>query len=192
MALFISACADTRIITLDEPVEQLNNLADYDGDGVIKAREKCDGTIDNALIDNYGCGTQFSRIKPLKIDIKFEHNSYDIPTNAYSEIRKLATFLEKYPEIDVLIEGHTSRVGTVEFNQILSNNRAKAVAQVLANDFYINENRISSIGYGFEQLEVVSDTEQAHATNRRIMAEISHTDNIDELEWNIYTVDKVN
>lgn len=189
-ALVISACADTRVVAIDEPVTQLNDLADYDSDGVIKAREKCDGTTLGALIDNYGCGTKISHIEPFKIDIKFEHNSYEIPASAYVEIRKLANFLEKYPEVNILIEGHTSKVGTRALNQTLSNNRAQAVALVLATDFSIDQHRISSVGYGYEQLEVEGNTEHAHAANRRIMAEISHTESIDELKWTIYTVDQ--
>ena len=73
-AILITACADTSIVTLEEPVEQLNNLIDYDRDGVVKAREKCDGTVTGASIDNYGCGTKTPHTDPLKIDIKFEHN----------------------------------------------------------------------------------------------------------------------
>ena len=38
----------------------------------------------------------------------------------------------------------------------------------------------------------MGDTEQDHAVNRRIMAEISHTESIDELKWTIYTVDQTN
>lgn len=191
-AIFLSACADTRVVKLEDSVEQIHNLADYDSDGVIKAREKCDGTTIGASVDNYGCGIKTSKIEPFKIDIKFEHNSYNIPATTYPEIRKLADFLKKYPELDILIEGHTSKVGTVQFNQILSKNRAIAVAQILANDFKINKDCISSIGYGFERLEEISDTEQAHTVNRRIMVEISHTEHIDELKWTIYTVDQAN
>lgn len=187
----LGACADTRIVTLDDTVKQQHNLIDYDSDGVIKAREKCDETTLGALVDNDGCGTKISNIEPFKVDIQFENNASEIPASAYSEIRKLAEVLEKYPSINVLIEGHTSRVGSAALNQALSNKRAQSVVLVLKNDFHINENRISAIGYGFEKLKVAGDTEQAHAANRRIMAEVSHTDSIDELKWTIYTVDQV-
>ena len=188
----ISACADTGVVTLEKSVEQHNDLIDYDSDGVIKAREKCDGTTLGASIDNYGCGTQISKIEPFKINIKFEHNSYEIPESAYVEIKKLADFLKKHSEINLLIEGHTSKVGTVKLNQKLSNNRAKAVALVLTSEYNIAESRISSIGYGFERLEEIDDTELAHAANRRIMAEVSFTESMDELKWTIYTVDQAN
>lgn len=190
--LFISACADTPIVTLEESVQQLNDLTDYDSDGVVKAREKCDGTAIGAAIDNYGCGTQTSKIMPFKIDVKFVNNSYQLSDQANVEISKLAELLKIYPQINVVIEGHSSKVGVAKLNQVLSNNRAKAVALVLINDFKINEQRISSIGYGFERLENLADTEQAHAENRRIMAEISHTEKIDDLKWTIYTVNQAN
>lgn len=189
---FLSACADTRIVTLEGPVQQRHNLTDYDSDGVIKAREKCDETTIGAAIDNYGCGTKIPQIKPFKIDIKFANDSYQLPEQAHGEISKLAKFLEMYPEIKVVIEGHSSKVGSAKLNQKLSNNRAKAVAMMLANVFEINENRIASIGYGYERLEDFGDSEQAHAVNRRIMAEVSHTEHIDVLKWTIYTVDQAN
>lgn len=190
--LFLSACADTRIVTLEESVQQLHNLTDYDSDGVIKAREKCDDTTIGAAIDNYGCGTKTAQKKPFKIDIKFANDSYQLPEQAHGEISKLATFLEMYPEINIVIEGHTSKVGSAKLNKKLSNKRAKAVAIMLANVFEINENRITSIGYGYERLEDLGDSEQAHAVNRRIMAEVSHIEHIDDLKWTIYTVDQVN
>jgi len=191
-ALLLSACADTGIVSLKEPVVQEYNLIDYDHDGVVKAREKCDKTTLGAAIDNYGCGTKTDKIKPFKLDIKFENNSYVLPASAHNEIKILAEFLEKHPDIKVVIEGHSSKVGLAKLNKELSNNRAKAVALMLVNDFNIDDSRISSIGYGFERLEVIGDNERAHAINRRIMAEISLTESIDELKWTIYTVDQAN
>lgn len=189
--VFITSCADTGLVVMEAPVEQLKNLQDYDSDGVIEAREKCADTVLGATIDNYGCGTQFSTIEPFKVDIKFAHNSFTIPGSAYAEIGDLAAFVDRNRELQVLIEGHTSRLGSAQLNKTLSENRAKAVASVLINDFGISEQRISSIGYGFERLEDAGDTEEAHAANRRIIAELSHTTHGDDMKWTIYTVDQV-
>ena len=190
--LFISACADSKIVTIDAPAEQVHNLHDFDSDGVIKAREKCDGTTLGALIDNNGCGIKTSQVDPFLIDIKFENNSYTIAPFAYAEIKNLAEFLKKHSELNLLIEGHTSKVGSESLNQTLSTKRAEAVALVLINDFNIDKNRVSSKGYGFERLAVAGDNEQAHAANRRIMAELSYTQQVEELKWTIYTVDETN
>lgn len=192
ITLFISACADTNIVTLEKSVEQTNNLIDYDNDGVIKARDKCDSTVINALIDNDGCGTKKSKKDSFSLQIHFENNSYLIPSNAYSEIKQLAKYLDSHPEENIKIEGHTSKVGSNELNQKLSENRAKAVEFVLVNEFNIDSERVSAIGYGFEKLIKDGDTEEIHAANRRINGSLAHSENIDELKWNIYTVDKVN
>jgi outer membrane protein OmpA-like peptidoglycan-associated protein len=188
--ILLNACAGNDIVKMESSVEQLNDLHDYDRDGVIEAREKCADTVLGATIDNNGCGTQRTYIEPLTVDIKFANNSYSIPTSAFLKIQELAKFMEQRPELRVLIEGHTSTTGTAELNQTLSDKRAKAVVLVLVNDFNIATERVSSIGYGFDRLANSADTAEAHATNRRIMAELSETVSVDDMMWTIYTVDE--
>lgn len=192
ISLIISACADTSTVSLEKSVKQTNDLIDYDRDGVIKARDKCDFSVADALVDNNGCGSKTPIIEPFKIDIKFANNSAVIPSKGYAEIKKLAEFLEKHPELSILIEGHTSKVGSEILNQTLSEKRAKAVVFVLVNDFNINKERVSSIGYGFTRPQEEGDNAVAHAANRRILGRLSHTENVDVLKWNIYSVDKAN
>jgi OOP family OmpA-OmpF porin len=187
--LLITACAVKPLQVMEAQVEQLKNLQDYDSDGVIEAREKCADTVLGATINNVGCGTQTTYVEPLNVDIKFANNSYSIPPSAISEIQSLAKFLEKRPELRVIIEGHTSKVGAAELNKILSAERAKSVASLLVNDFNITPERVSSIGYGFEKLADFADNEEAHATNRRILAEFNETVIVDDMKWTIYTVD---
>jgi len=189
-SIFIASCAAPSLVEIEEPIEQLQNLEDYDSDGVIEAREKCASTVLGAIIDNYGCGTQTPLIEPFKLDIKFANNSYSIPSPAYGEIKELAEFLDKNADLLVRIEGHTSKVGDRELNQTLSENRAKAVAFVLVNDFNINEERVSPVGYGFDSLEEEGDTPSAHAINRRIKVELKKTSHVDNMKWTIYTVEQ--
>jgi len=188
--LFISACAGDRIVKLEDSVEQLKNLDDYDSDGVIEAREKCDNTVLGASIDNYGCGTKTQKVEPFQVNVKFENNSYGIPESAYSRIKELADFLEKNQDIRVVIEGHTSKVGSVEFNDKLSKQRAEAVELMLKNKFNIAGERLQSVGYGFQRLEQEGQTEEAHAINRRILVELTYTEYLDDMEWTIYSVDQ--
>ena len=191
ITLLLSSCADTGLVSIEAPIEQLQNLKDNDSDGVILARERCIGTVHGANVDNYGCGTQTPHIEPLRIDIKFAHNSALIPNSAYPKIKELAGFLDKHQELQVLIEGHTSKVGGTEHNKKLSVDRAKTLSLVLVNDFNIAQQRISSVGYGAERPEDNNDTQEAHGVNRRIIAELSHTEQIDEMMWTIYTVDNI-
>ncbi len=187
--LLITACAGKPLQVMEAQVEQLKNLQDYDNDGVIEAREKCAGTLLGATIDNVGCGTRTTYVESLNVDIKFANNSYSIPPSAVSEIQAIARFLEERPELRVIIEGHTSKVGAVELNQTLSVERAKSVESVLVNDFNITPERISSVGCGFEKLANFADNEEAHATNRRILAEFNETEIVDGMKWTIFTAD---
>jgi outer membrane protein OmpA-like peptidoglycan-associated protein len=125
------------------------------------------------------------------VDIKFANNSFVIPSSAYGEISELAAFLRRAPELQVIIEGHTSQVGSAELNQTLSENRAEAVVSMLINDFNIAEQRLTAVGFGFQQLVQSGDSEYAHSANRRIAAELSQTYQSDDMKWTIYTVDQV-
>lgn len=190
-AILLVGCAGNDIVKLETSVKQLKDLNDYDRDGVIEAREKCANTVLGATIDNYGCGKQTTYIVPIKVDIKFANNSYQIPASGLSKVQQLAEILEENQDLKVIIEGHTSKVGPVKLNQTLSENRAKAVAALLVSDYNIAAERVSSVGYGFERLADYDDTEAAHETNRRIMAELSRTVSVDDMIWTIYTVDQV-
>ncbi|MEP1448640.1 MAG: OmpA family protein [Paraglaciecola sp.] len=190
-ALLFAGCANNNIVKLEPSVKQLQDLNDYDRDGVIEARDKCDNTVLGAIIDNYGCGAQSTHIVPLKVDIKFAHDSYILPNSAFPKIQQVAEILSQEQDLKVLIEGHTSKIGSAEHNQILSENRAKAVESVLVKDYKISPERVSSIGYSYERLADTRDTEKAHETNRRIVAELSKTVSEDEMRWTIYTVDQV-
>ncbi|MFT2092133.1 OmpA family protein [Paraglaciecola sp. 2405UD69-4] len=187
----LSACTSNQIITLEPSVKQLKDLNDHDRDGVIEAREQCADTILGATIDNYGCGTQTTFVEPIKVDVKFANDSYQIPISGLPQIEELANILKDNMDLTVLIEGHTSKVGSAGYNQVLSENRAKEIKLALVNEFNIDPERISSIGYSFTRLADTSGTEAAHATNRRIIAELSKTVSVNDMIWTIYTVDQV-
>ena len=191
-ATLITACADTQIVTTETPVHQTHDLFDYDSDGVVKVRDKCGSTVLGAVVDNAGCGKKSPRTEPFNITIHFANNSAVIPNVSFAEIKKMATFLKKHQELNLLITGHTSKVGTAELNQDLSENRARAVVDALVNHFAINSERLSSIGYGFEQLADDGDSPQAHAANRRIQGTLTYNEQVDEMKWTIYSVDDAN
>jgi outer membrane protein OmpA-like peptidoglycan-associated protein len=81
-------------------------------------------------------------------------------------LNKLITLLNENPGIRVEIGGHTDNIGSPENNRVLSENRAKAIAQYLQEN-NISANRLSWKGYGASQPIANNSTESGRALNRR-------------------------
>ena len=99
-------------------------------------------------------------------NVHFAHNSYELDKRSYEELDKLITYLHKYPEVNIVIEGHTDDVGGEADNQLLSENRAKAVYTYLL-DALIKKERLEYIGYGESKPLVPNTTQEDRAQNRR-------------------------
>ncbi|MBN8522116.1 MAG: OmpA family protein [Alphaproteobacteria bacterium] len=81
----------------------------------------------------------------------------------------LGKFLQDNPHAcqKLVVEGHTDIRGTVSFNQRLSEERARTVANYLQQNFQISI-PVETIGRGRSQLITTGTTETDHAQNRRI------------------------
>ena len=92
----------------------------------------------------------------------FDTNSFTIKPGGWAEINRVATVLNKYPNTNIQVAGHTDSLGDEEYNQRLSERRANAVKNALIQ-YGVNGSRIQAIGYG-ESLPISSD----NAQNRRV------------------------
>jgi outer membrane protein OmpA-like peptidoglycan-associated protein len=66
------------------------------------------------------------------------------------------------------IEGHTDTVGTPTYNKDLSDRRAAAVVDYLANNFHVDRHRLQAIGMGEDGLLVPTPDQTPEARNRRV------------------------
>jgi len=154
----------TAIISYPEP--------DSDKDGVVDRLDLCPDTPTKDLVNEHGCTIIEQILASININIIFPNDSSHIDPIYYPKIKEVADFMERNPETEVEIAGHTSTPGSEAYNLKLSSARAKAVANVLINEFNINPARVKSKGYGESRLLDLNNDEQAHATNRRIEAVI--------------------
>jgi outer membrane protein OmpA-like peptidoglycan-associated protein len=104
-------------------------------------------------------------------DILFATNSYEITPESQEVIDAFIDYLNEYPKIRCTIEGHTDNVGSDEDNLILSENRAKAVADYIIKS-RIREDRIKYKGYGAKKPVADNSTEEGKAQNRRTVFKI--------------------
>lgn len=98
----------------------------------------------------------------FKSDVFFKVDSAVLLPGALAEMDRVAGVLNRYPQTMIRVEGHTDATGREDYNQTLSERRAKAVAVALAQR-NVNPDRISTVGYG-ESQPISSD----YAMNRRV------------------------
>lgn len=99
--------------------------------------------------------------------ILFASDKYDLMQNAKDNISNLANSLNKYPNTDVMIIGHTDSDGTDEYNLALSLNRAESVKNYAVSKG-VNINRLKVIGKGETEPIATNLTVEGKASNRRV------------------------
>jgi outer membrane protein OmpA-like peptidoglycan-associated protein len=100
-------------------------------------------------------------------DVLFETGSAQLGMGPNENLSKLLSFLEQYPDRQILIEGHTDNVGSAELNRKLSAGRAASVEDYLVQRG-ISSRRISTVGVGEEQPIATNDSAAGRQQNRRV------------------------
>lgn len=103
--------------------------------------------------------------------ITFDFNSYAIRPEFRSTLDDVARILASYPQTYVDVLGHTDSVGTDDYNQRLSEQRAGAVASYLTANG-ISPARIATRGYGETMPIASNETDAGRAQNRRVEIKI--------------------
>ncbi|TYC56826.1 OmpA family protein [Marinobacter sp. BW6] len=100
-------------------------------------------------------------------DVLFATGSSEIQGGTNQNLEELVSFLNQYPDRQVLIEGHTDNVGSASFNETLSRQRAESVRRFLINRG-IDSRRLSVSGFGFERPVTSNETAMGRQQNRRV------------------------
>lgn len=99
--------------------------------------------------------------------VLFGFDQAKLTAQSQSTIDDLIKILNKYPDTDVEIQGHTDNTGTEKYNQALSERRASVVSNYLS-DHGIGLQRLSTIGYGLKNPKYSNETADGRAKNRRV------------------------
>ena len=101
-------------------------------------------------------------------DILFETGKADLKQELRENLSAIGAILQSLlTESRVIVEGHTDNVGSADFNQKLSEQRAHAVMQYLI-ERGVAANRLQSVGYGLTKPVADNKTDVGRARNRRV------------------------
>jgi OOP family OmpA-OmpF porin len=137
---------------------------DSDGDGVVDSLDKCPDTPPGTKVDSQGC--PLPEVIVLK-GVSFDYDSAVLRPDGLAALDDAAATLKRYPEIRVEIAGHTDSIASEEYNQDLSERRARSVMDYLV-EHGIAAERLSAKGYGESQPVADNATEEGRASNRRV------------------------
>jgi outer membrane protein OmpA-like peptidoglycan-associated protein len=103
----------------------------------------------------------------FKEQVLFGYDRSDLGTSAQGNLDKLVNVLNKYPDTDIQIIGHTDNKGSDEYNLGLSERRANAVVSYLRTH-NIASGRLTAKGMGEADPIATNDTDENRALNRRV------------------------
>lgn len=99
-------------------------------------------------------------------NVFFETNDYELKQVSEPELNRLVQLLKEQAALRIEISGHTDSIGKDDYNQRLSENRAKSVYSYLINKGIANQ-RLTYKGYGERNPIAPNKTEEGRAKNRR-------------------------
>jgi outer membrane protein OmpA-like peptidoglycan-associated protein len=135
----------------------------YIGNYMDKQAEEMQRDIDGAKIERVGEGIKIT----FDSGILFDVDKAILRPEAKANLDKMAAILNKYPDTNILVEGHTDATGTEEHNLELSRQRAQSVENHLAA-LGVDPSRFTVMGYGESQPIATNDTTEGRQQNRRV------------------------
>jgi len=104
----------------------------------------------------------------IDLEVFFNFDSAEITPEALPILKKLGAALsdEKLKGSVFLVAGHTDAKGSDAYNLILPDQRAKAVAGFLVENFHIDPKQLVAVGFGEEKLK--NPENPLAAENRRV------------------------
>ena len=137
--------------------------------------------VDEEIVDDGGAQTVVSEqatVEDLPADLVslnargylddafFDTDSYTLEETARGHLAANATWLNQYPSVEILVEGHCDERNTREYNLALGERRANSVRDYLVF-LGIAPERIRTISYGEERPFADGHNEAAWSQNRR-------------------------
>lgn len=145
----------------------------YIGNQMDKQAAEIEADLEGATVERVGEGIKIT----FSSGILFAVNKAEVQPVAQQNLANLAAILNKYPDTDILVEGHTDADGSEEYNLGLSRNRAQAVANYMTG-LAVDTTRFTIMGYGEGQPVADNATVEGKQANRRVEIAIMANDKL--------------
>lgn len=130
------------------------------------ASDTTPGGAGDAIAGNVVPGSQEDLVVNVGDRVFFDFDSYDLTSQGQATLQAQAAWLQEYPDVLLIIEGHADERGTREYNLALGERRAVTVRNYLIA-LGIAPTRLVTVSYGKERPAVVGSNDSAWAQNRR-------------------------
>ncbi len=148
-------------------VDEVGCPLDSDKDGVADYKDLCPNTPKGVIVDQDGCPIAEETILSLT-DVHFAFDKATLTPEAESTLdQAVDALLNTDGVVEVRVEGYTDSIGTEQYNQKLSQDRAQSVIDYLVSNG-INGNNLIPVGYGESNPIANNDTAAGRALNRRV------------------------
>ena len=108
--------------------------------------------------------------RAISLTVQFTNGSAGLTPQAVQVLGNLGRALSNQALSGYMfrIEGHTDTVGSDAYNEELSERRANAVADYVADNFHVDRSRLEAIGMGKDGLLVPTPDQTPEPRNRRV------------------------
>ena len=121
--------------------------------------------LNNKQVNVTNTGSEL--IVTMPQDILFALDSAAVRSDLRRDLGVVAGNLQAYPNSTISIEGHTDNTGTANYNRILSQRRANAVADILVNNG-VPPARLYAVGRGENEPVASNLSATGRVQNRRV------------------------
>jgi len=128
-----------------------------------KQAKEIEKELPSAKVERVGEGI----IVDLSDKVLFNFDKSDLTQTAQNSLDKIIVVLNKYPDTNIEIQGHTDSKGSNSYNQTLSVKRATSVDNYLTTKKIANS-RLTVKGFGEGAPKYTNDTDEGRTQNRRV------------------------
>jgi outer membrane protein OmpA-like peptidoglycan-associated protein len=131
--------------------------------------------ITGAKVDVVGQGEESKINLTFDSGFLFDKSKADLNLYTIINLNKFAGIIQKYPNTNILVEGHTDSTGADDLNMELSKKRANAIVNYLIQQ-KVDSNRMTVRWYGKTKPIANNETEEGRQQNRRVEITITPND----------------